>query len=121
MAHIVVVAEDAEILSAVQHTLQSDDNLEVFALSDSQAALCLIKERHPDLILVERGIIYKEGLGLPVKMHQVSSAPVLSFARANRTQQTLARNHIWENGLISRIRASLASAGIQAASISIIL
>lgn len=121
MAHVVVVAEDAEILSAVQCTLQSHENLEVLAFNDSQAALCLIRECRPDLILVEKEVIYKEGLGLPVKMHQVSSAPILSLARADKTQQTPARNHLWENGLISRIRASLASAGIQAASISIIL
>lgn len=120
MAHIVVVAEDADILSAVHNVLQADENMKVFALSDSQAALRLIGELRPDLILLDKGIIWKEGLGLPVRMHGISPAPILLLTRSDKTSIPV-KNQTWENGLISRIRRALASSGIQATSLSVIL
>lgn len=118
--HIVVVAEDAEILSAVHHTLQVGEGLNVSALSDSHAVFHLLTEVRPDLILIDREVICKEGIGLPVKMHRVSSAPVLLLTRSDKIP-ILVKNQTWENGLISRIRRALASGGIQATSLSVIL
>lgn len=120
MVHIFVVAENAEILSAVHHILQIDESIHVFALSNSQVALRLLTEIRPDLILLDREMICKDGLGLPVEMQRVSSAPVLFIKRSEKTQ-ILTKNHIGGNGLIARIQKALAHAGIQTSSLSVIL
>lgn len=120
MVHIFVVAEDAEILSAVRHILQVDEGVHVLALSDSQAALRPLTDIRPDLILLDREVIYREGLGLPVRLQRVYSVPVLLLTRSDKTQ-ILTKNHFSKNGLISRIQKALARAGIHLFSPSVIL
>ncbi len=120
MVHILVVAEDAEILSAVRHTLQMDEGINVLAVGDSQAALRLLTEVQPDLILLDREMTFREGLHLPARMRQISCAPILFFTRSYQTQIPT-KNSVGGNGLISRIQKALARARIQITSLNVIL
>ncbi len=48
-----------------------DESINVLAVGDSQAALHLLTEVQPDLILLDREMTFREGLHLPARMRQI--------------------------------------------------
>lgn len=112
MVRVFVLTEDPEVLSAVHQALEAGGAFEILATADSQEALSLLAKVRPKLILVDQEVVLREGIGLPARMYQISSAPVL-FLMPSAEPFIPPSGAEGGNGLVARIREALASARIQ--------
>lgn len=126
---IFVVTEDKELASVVQEMLQVGENFVVSTVADGQAAIHLLKEFKPDVILLDYRLIQTEGIGLSVRIRRASSVPVLFLKQPDRAHihpQSRERDNGYlpegsQDGWILRVQKALARAGFLVVSPNVIL
>ncbi|MCX8067886.1 MAG: response regulator [Anaerolineae bacterium] len=126
---IFVVTEDKELASVIQKTLQARENFVVSTVADAQAAISLLKEFKPDMILLDYRLIQTEEIGLSVRIRRASSVPVLFLKQSDRAHihpqpRERGNGHLPEgsqDGWVLRIQKALAKAGFLVVSPNVIL
>lgn len=130
-ARILIMGDNPEVLSTVRTLLQTGGDFTVFTANDDKAALRLLPEIAPDLIILDIRMIETEGIRLPLGIRRVFPVPILILNSSGRVKATAKARGNGGNGhlppnsspatLISRIQTLLGKAGFRLTPMSVIL
>ncbi len=116
MTFIVAVDDDPAILRTLRINLRARD-YEVETAGDGRSALQVIKERQPDLVLLDLGLPDLDGISVLARLREVSSVPVVVLSARHESDDKVEALDLGADDyltkpfgmeeLLARIRAAL--------------